>query len=46
MGLDELREKLNRVASAQEAPFIKLEDAEGRFHLINVAQIVAINGPQ
>jgi hypothetical protein len=46
IGLDELLERLDEVTRSQGAPFIKIQDTEGRFHLLNVNQITDINGPE
>jgi hypothetical protein len=47
VGLDELLERLERVTTESPgAPFIKVQDAEGGFHLLNVNHITHIWGPE
>ena len=45
-GIDELAAELDAYFEPGVAPFMKIEDRDGGFHLINVNEIVHIEGPK
>jgi hypothetical protein len=45
-GIDELSRELDAYFEPGVAPFMKIEDRDGGFHLINVNEIVHIEGPK
>ena len=46
MGVDALSSELAVYFEPGVTPFLKIKDSEGRFHLINVHEIVHIEGPE
>ncbi len=46
MGVDALSSELAVYFEPGVAPFLKIKDREGGFHLINVHEIVHIEGPE
>ena len=46
MGIETLRDQLAAYYEPRVAPFMKIKDSEGRFHLVNVNEIVRAEGPE
>jgi hypothetical protein len=47
MGLGELRDEIDALKSELGRPrFLEVSDSQGKHHLININQIVAMEGPE